>query len=282
MINEIDKFITETICHSDKTLTGVTYYWMTMILKQEIIPPLVLDNSATDIEKFLMINLKCLDLSYRDEENNYLIVEKKDELDFSKFHKYKLIVFNGFQIKDLVQYQPQLVLMNTNIFISTNKFNALNIKSYPGLKSRDFGSALFRFIKERICNFDQDIFNKVIKFMQDVIQQKSSDVLILRANYPHDLQVFLALILSSLDFAYPNQKNFIEINKLDISTFKNLEKYKLVIFNGISAEEMDKYSKEILGIKTNIFSSLNKILVIEDLREALQLAGIDENYRDIK
>ena len=96
------------------------------------------------------------------------------------------------------------------------------------------------------------------------------------------MQVFLALILSSLDFAYPNQKNFIEINKLDISTFKNLEKYKLVIFNGISAEEMDKYSKEILGIKTNIFSSLNKILVIEDLREALQLAGIDENYRDIK
>ena len=139
---ELFKFIRNTICTSNE-MFDIIAQWLDAILKRKTYPTLIsLNNSTEDIEKFLLIILKALNRYKKPIEYNYLIIDKLDEVQCSEFSKYILIIFNGFQVDEVLLFsnQEQLSmptwLRETNILISINKFNSIELNS--NLKSNNY------------------------------------------------------------------------------------------------------------------------------------------------
>jgi hypothetical protein len=135
---------------------------------------------------------------------------------------------------------------------------------------------LTQFINEHLCDNDPVLYEKVLDWMANVIQDKITHPLVLQGlkdSKNYDAQFFVAVMLRMMmDFQIESDKELYtvvtDITYLDLG---ELEKYRLVIFNGITEDQLALISETILHLKTNIAITTQKITVTNDTAEAIRL-----------
>ena len=88
------------------------------------------------------------------------------------------------------------------------------------------------FIKQNLCDDDQDRFNTITIWMFLVIVNDELATPLILNNSTDNIEKFLTILRYLLDSQYPREKNFLVIDDINQLSLPNLSKYKLIFFNG--------------------------------------------------
>ncbi len=131
------------------------------------------------------------------------------------------------------------------------------------------------YIFEVFCHKDLKQYQSVLDWVHCLLQEKKSDVLVINRDVSDaHAQIFITIILKLIKdipkhLIKSDKKSFLEITDMSYLDLQEFEKFKLVIFNGITNDQFLSVAKDIITTNTNIMLCNPKVYVTDNLDDSL-------------